>query len=138
MNAAELEALNVDTAAKPAEPAAAPGAPALAQPAELTEAQQWAALPATAGFVFAMYLPELEPVYSEEACNRWGEAFAKFAERRGWKASVVLAWLEPLIPLALATKPLLVPTVSAFRRKAAELRAAKLDPGGERKAEPAA
>lgn len=126
MNAAELADLAPETTVtlpEPPPPGAQPGA--TLAPAALTEAQQWAAAPGAVGMIFSLYLPELEKVYTDEACLRWGEAMAKFAERRGWKASKFFEWLEPIIPLAMATKPLLVPTVAAFRAKLAEIRAAQ-------------
>ncbi len=75
------------------------------------------------GGVLAGWFPELEQVYTEAACEKWGAAFAKIAERKGWKVAEFLAWLGPWVPVGLASQALLVPTVRVIKARIDELKA---------------
>lgn len=93
------------------EPAAPPGAPGV-----LDAAAACAEIPAAFGSVLCMALPELRDAYSPENCHRWGEAFAKVAKKHGWDIAAIIG---PYLGLALATVPMLVPTVLAVRARRA-------------------
>lgn len=126
MNAAELDSLGAETSVTHTlTTTAGTGTPPPAAAPALTEAQEWAQIPATAGAIFSSYLPELAAVYTPEACDRWGAAFAVLAKRYGWQHSRVMEWLGPIVPCVLATVPLAVPTVKAFRAKLDAIRAEK-------------
>lgn len=74
------------------------------------------------GKVLAMGMPELAPIYNEQACYQWGVGMAAVSDKYGWDAGEVIGRFGPEIALVVASVPLVVPTYQAIkaRREAAE------------------
>lgn len=87
----------------------------------VTEAAAWAQVPMMLGSMLAMIAPELQMVYTEEACNRWGERMVPVAQKYGWNGPSNL----PEIGLAIATAGFAIPTVVVVRAKLAQMREAR-------------
>lgn len=89
----------------------------------------WAQIPKAVGGILAIAMPELEGVYTDAACMKWGQGMSLVAEKYGWDASETMARYAPEMALVMATLPLAIPTVSAFKaRRAAAEAAAKSTP----------
>lgn len=84
------------------------------------EAQAWAMIPAAIGSVLSMFAPELQAVYTEDACQRWGERMVPVAEKYGWNGPTNL----PEVGLLIATASMALPTVLVLRVKLATMREA--------------
>lgn len=84
------------------------------------EAQAWAMVPAAIGSVLSMFAPELQAVYSQDACKAWGERMVPVAEKYGWNGPTNL----PEIGLLIATASMALPTVLVLRAKLAAMREA--------------
>lgn len=84
------------------------------------EAQAWAMIPAAIGSVLSMFAPELQAVYTEDACQRWGERMVPVAEKYGWNGPTNL----PEVGLLIATASMAMPTVLVLRVKLAAMREA--------------
>lgn len=80
----------------------------------------WAQLPMMLGGILAMAMPELKNVYTEPACMQWGGAMSQVAEKYGWDAQETMSRFGPEIALTIASLPLIIPTVSAIKKKRAE------------------
>lgn len=91
------------------------------QAEEVTEAQAWAQVPMMLGGMLAMIAPELQAIYTEENCHRWGERMVPVAQKYGWNGPSNL----PEIGLAISTLGMAVPTVIVIRAKLAQMKAAK-------------
>ncbi len=131
----DLDAIKAEALAEqPQQPANDAGAPGQQQPQQqLTqeqrdelEAREWAEIPATFGSIVTMPMPELEKVYTDEACMEWGRAMVPIARRYGWNAGSGMAWLR----LLGCTFMLVKPTVQAIaaRRKASAAAATTPNP----------
>lgn len=88
---------------------------------DVTEAQAWAQVPMMLGSMLSMFAPELQAIYTEETCNRWGERMVPVAQKYGWNGPSNL----PEIGLAIATAGMALPTVIVVRAKLAQMREAK-------------
>ena len=89
----------------------------------------WAQIPKAVGGILAIAMPELENVYTDAACMNWGQGMSLVAEKYGWDASETMARYAPEMALVMATLPLAIPTVTAFKaRRAAAEAAAKSKP----------
>lgn len=111
--AAELRALSLSAADDDSIPMA---------PAGPDQAEMWAALPAMVGSMLRIALPDLEKVYTPEACRAWGSAMVPVAEKYGWDVEGVLS--VELVAVA-ASAPLVLGTVQVIR--AAKEKAALVD-----------
>lgn len=80
------------------------------------EAEEWAGLPYVFGSILAEAMPELERVYTDEACLAWGEKMVPVARHHGWTIGVAGMWLA----LIGASWGLLKPTGAAIRRRVKE------------------
>lgn len=87
------------------------------------EAAAWAVLPAMVGGMLKMAFPELDRVYSPEACHAWGAAMVPVAKKYGWDVEGVLS--VELVAVA-ATVPFILGTAQAIQ--AAKARAAQEKP----------
>lgn len=87
--------------------------------AQATEAQAWAQIPMMIGAGLSMVAPELQHIYTPEACEAWGVAMVPVAAKYGWNGPGNL----PEVGLLIATASLAVPTVVVIRAKIAEARA---------------
>lgn len=124
-DATELQGNALDNGIVPPEaPGAPPGAPTAPAPA-VDPAREWSELPAAVGALLRFPFPELEHVYTPEACMAWGAAMVPIAERYGWTAGKVFPWLS----LIGATASLLLPTVAIIKAHAQPETAA---PAGEK------
>lgn len=85
----------------------------------LSEAKAWAQVPFAVGKLLCMLAPELEPVYSEAACQAWGESVVPVAQKYGWSASVF-----PEIALAITTAGFAIPSYMVIRAKMAAMKEA--------------
>lgn len=95
-------------------------AEAMAAEAEAaTEAQAWAQIPMMLGAGLSMVAPELQAIYTPEACEAWGAAMVPVAHKYGWNGPGNL----PEVGLIIATASMAVPTVVIIRAKIAEARA---------------
>ena len=80
----------------------------------------WADVPKLIGAGLVQMLPELAPVYSDDACKAWGQAADKVARKYGWDGG----GLPPEASLLICTAMFVIPTVGAVKaRKAAALEA---------------
>lgn len=91
-------------------------------PPGIDPAQTWGQIPFMLGKVLAMGMPELAPIYNDQACYQWGVGMAAVSEKYGWDAGEVIGRFGPEIALVVASVPLVVPTYQAIkaRREAAE------------------
>lgn len=90
-------------------------------------AQQWAMIPAMLGSALSIAMPELQRVYSREACEAWGSAMVPVAEKYGWNADGLIG---PEVGLLAASLPFVIGTYGAIKSKRAELqREAKAEAG---------
>jgi hypothetical protein len=80
-------------------------------------AQTWAQIPFMFGKLLGMAMPELRPVYNEEACLAWGVGMAAVSDKYGWDAGETIAKWGPEIALVVATLPLAVPTYHAIKAR---------------------
>jgi hypothetical protein len=80
----------------------------------------WAQVPMMLGGILSMAMPELKNVYTEPACMQWGGAMSQVAAKHGWDAQETMAKWGPEIALAMASLPLIAPTVAAIKKKRAE------------------
>lgn len=85
------------------------------------QAQAWAGVMAMIGGALTMIAPELEQIYTEKACLKWGAAVVPVAQKYGWDGPGSV----PEIGLLIATLPLAVPSFFLVRRRIAQLKAAK-------------
>lgn len=85
-----------------------------------TEAQAWAQVPMMLGAALSMLAPELQAVYTKEACDAWGVAMVPVAKKYGWNGPSNL----PEIGLLITTAGLAVPTIVVVRAKLQQLREA--------------
>lgn len=118
--AAEGAALEASMPAAPGDPGAAPAGPPM--DADTREALEWAAVPATAGGILSMAMPELAEVYTEDACLNWGRAMVPVARKYGWHADSLLGVWGPLL---FASYSLMAPTVMAVKKRMDAAKAAK-------------
>lgn len=84
-----------------------------------TEAQAWAQIPMMLGAGLSMVAPELQAIYTPDACEAWGVAMVPVAQKYGWTGPGNL----PEVGLIIATASIAVPTVVIIRAKIAEARA---------------
>jgi hypothetical protein len=87
---------------------------------EVTEAAAWAQLPLMIGSMLSMFAPELQAVYTEDACSTWGERMVPVAKKYGWNGPSNL----PEIGLAITTAGLALPTIIVIRAKLAQMKEA--------------
>lgn len=83
----------------------------------------WAQIPAVLGGMLGMALPELQGVYTEDACMKWGVAMHMVATKHGWECGETMARFGPEIALAVASFPLVVPVVQVVKARRAEAEA---------------
>lgn len=123
-DASAVEGAALDAGNIPLEPVApvAPGAPGSVS---VDPAREWSEPPAAVGALLRFPFPELEHVYTPEACMAWGVAMVPIAERYGWTAGKVFPWLS----LIGASASLLLPTVAIIKAHAQPETAA---PAGEK------
>lgn len=81
-------------------------------------AQQWAMIPAMLGSALSIAMPELQSVYSREACEAWGAAMVPVADKYGWNADGLIG---PEVALLAASLPFVIGTYGAIKSKKAEL-----------------
>jgi hypothetical protein len=93
--------------------------------AAINPAAAWAQIPAAVGGILGMAMPELASVYNEGACMQWGEAMHQVAEKYGWDAAETISRFAPEVAIVVATIPLVVPTVGAFKARRALAEASK-------------
>lgn len=84
------------------------------------QAKAWAVIPMTVGKVLSMFAPELQLVYTAEACKEWGEAMVPVAEKYGWNGPSNL----PELGLIISTASLALPTVVVVKMKIQAMREA--------------
>lgn len=84
------------------------------------QAKAWAVIPMTVGKVLSMFAPELQMVYTAEACQGWGEAMVPVAEKYGWNGPSNL----PELGLIISTASLAMPTVVVMKMKIQAMREA--------------
>lgn len=84
------------------------------------QAKAWAVIPMTVGKVLSMFAPELQLVYTAEACQGWGEAMVPVAEKYGWNGPSNL----PELGLVISTASLAMPTVVVMKMKIQAMREA--------------
>lgn len=96
------------------------------QQAETLEqgAREWGAIAFMIGGAVGMFVPEVKPIYTEDACLNWGRAMMPVAEKRGWNSPSAL----PELGLLIATMGMVVPTVMLVRAKVAAIREGKESP----------
>ena len=90
-------------------------------------AQTWAQIPYMLGKLAAMAMPELGPVYNEQACLQWGIGMAAVSEKYGWDAGETISKWGPEVALIVATVPLAVPTYHAVKKRMDEQKKAKAE-----------
>lgn len=93
---------------------------AAAEAAAQTEAQAWAQVPLALGSALMIVAPELQAIYTKEACEAWGAAMVPVAEKYKWKGPSNL----PEIGLLVVTASMAVPTVVVVRAKLQAIREA--------------
>lgn len=76
----------------------------------------WAMFPQMIGSALAMAMPELQKVYTPDACRAWGEAMAPVAAKYGWEADGIMG---PEVGLIVASIPFVVSTAGAIRARRA-------------------
>lgn len=86
-----------------------------------TQAQAWAGLMAMIGGALTMIAPDLEQVYTEKSCLKWGASVVPVAQKYGWDGPSSV----PEIGLLIATLPLAVPSFFLVRARIAQLKAQK-------------
>lgn len=84
------------------------------------QAKAWAVIPMTVGKVLSMFAPELQAVYTPEACKEWGECMVPVAEKYGWNGPSNL----PELGLVISTASLALPTVLVLKMKIQAMRQA--------------
>lgn len=84
------------------------------------QAKAWAVIPMTVGKVLSMFAPELQAVYTPEACKEWGECMVPVAEKYGWNGPSNL----PELGLVISTATMALPTVLIVRMRLANMREA--------------
>lgn len=115
---AERAALDVAAREEAAQAAALIQTPANAEAApETSEAEEWAALPQMFGAALAIGLPELQAVYTPEACRAWGESMVPVARKYGWDAAAIMGVEMGLLAASL---PFIVGTVGAIKARRAK------------------
>lgn len=87
------------------------------------QAHGWAELAQTIGGMLSMIAPELQQVYTPDACLRWGRSVVPVAEKYGWSGPSNI----PELGLILATVPLALPTGFILSARIKALRKAKAD-----------
>lgn len=93
----------------------APGAPGAAPAAaQVNQAEQWAMFPQMIGSALCMAMPELQQVYTPDACRAWGEAMAPVAAKYGWEADGIMG---PEVGLLVVSLPFLMGTMGAIRAR---------------------
>ncbi len=104
-----------DAAAAP-KTVALPGTPGEPEEDE-ADGLDWADIPAFVGAGLTELFPELKPVYTDKACQAWGKAAQKVADKYGIDASAV----APEIGLLIMTSAFVLPTWKAIatRKRAA-------------------
>lgn len=96
-------------------------AEAQAQAQAVSEAQAWSQVPFAIGKLVCMVAPELEPVYSQEACEQWGTAMVPVAAKYGWGGPNLL----PEVGLLIATATFAIPSYMVVKARLAALKAAQ-------------
>jgi len=127
-----LEALGLENDADAAEQKILNGGEDPAPPVD--HGQAWGHLAMMAGGFLAMALPELRPVYTEQACMQWGAGMAAVADKYGWDASDTAARWAPEIALIMVSIPLVIPTVQAIKSRQAASKAKALNDAPEKPA----
>ena len=82
------------------------------------QAKAWAVIPMTVGKVLSMFAPELDMIYTPEACKGWGEAMVPVAEKYGWNGPSNL----PELGLIISTASLAMPTVVVLKMRIKAMR----------------
>ena len=90
--------------------------------------EAWAMIPASIGMFASNILPELQGVFTPDACQKWGDAMALVSQKYGWDAGETMSKWAPEIALIVATVPLAVPTYKAIKQRKEEAEAAKKKP----------
>lgn len=94
-------------------------------PPGVDQAAVWAQIPFMLGGMLGMAMPELKPVYTQEACYAWGAGMAAVSDKYGWDAGETAAKWAPECALLMASIPLIVPTVQAVKTRQAAIAAQK-------------
>lgn len=84
------------------------------------KAMAWAVIPTTLGKVLSMFAPELQAVYTPEACQEWGKSMVPVAEKYKWDGPSNL----PELGLIISTASLAMPTVVIMKMRIAQMRQA--------------
>lgn len=92
------------------------GAEVEAAPA-VDPAESWAMIPAIVGSTLSIAFPELQRVYSPDACRNWGAAMVPVADKYGWSADGLVG---PEIALFAASLPFVLGTAQVIRVHKAE------------------
>lgn len=82
------------------------------------QAKAWAVIPMTVGKVLSMFAPELQLVYTPDACKEWGECMVPVAEKYGWNGPSNL----PELGLVISTASLALPTILVVKMKIKAMR----------------
>ena len=90
--------------------------------------EAWAMIPASIGMFASNLLPELQGVFTQEACKKWGDAMALVSLKYGWDAGETISKWAPEIALVVATVPLALPTYHAIKNRKEAAEAAKKNP----------
>lgn len=83
-------------------------------------AKDWAMIPFSLGRTFAMLAPELNAVYTDQACLEWGGAAHLVAVKYGWNAPAA-----PEFALLALSINMTLPTVVAVRARLQLMREGK-------------
>ncbi|MES2367206.1 MAG: hypothetical protein V4563_15115 [Pseudomonadota bacterium] len=86
-------------------------------PPAIDPAETWAQIPMMVGGLLAMAMPELKAAYSQTNCMNWGQSMQALADKYGWDAATTMAKWAPEIGVIVASIPLVLPTVSAFKAR---------------------
>lgn len=105
-------AAEVDGAAHEAVNGEAPQPGPQAMP--IDPAESWAEIPRMLGGMLAMAMPELQAVYTPQACYQWGAAMSKVAQKRGWQ----MDGMPPEVTAVAITGMMLFPTAAAIKARA--------------------
>lgn len=121
MDATKMEQLgDVIDAVDAESPAGQAEQQAQAQAADAAEhgAREWGMVVYMVGRGLSMIAPELQQVYTDDACMAWGHSMQPVAEKYGWNGPGNV----PEIGLVLATASLAVPSYLVIRKRLEVLR----------------
>ncbi|MFZ6686415.1 hypothetical protein ACO0K0_01560 [Undibacterium sp. SXout11W] len=90
--------------------------------------EAWAMIPMTLGMFASKILPELEGVFTPDACAKWGDAMALVSQKHGWDAGETISKWAPECALVMATVPIALPTYQAIKMRKVAADAAKRKP----------